>query len=114
MMIKTCSLAIVLGLAASQMTHASGTYMPKGGRVPSAGETKMDSAKYALGQKTFEGKMTSPGAGNAKSQKPKLMAIQSSLPMEKSKAMNLVKLAGNITDEQVMALDYYVATRFSK
>jgi hypothetical protein len=98
---------ILLGLSLNIITplQASGTYQKP------AAKADVDSAKYAMGQKTFEGKMVADGAGNAKAQKSKLAAIQAKIP---SGAGDVTQLAGRITDQQVSALAYYVSIRFAK
>lgn len=107
-MIKNTLIACTLVLGVMVEAQASGTYLPPTGRVPAKKGSSMDSAVYALGQKTFEGKMMSPGAGKASTQKAKLAAIQSKAPA----GTDLTSLAGKITDEQLSALEYYVCKRF--
>jgi hypothetical protein len=109
-MIKTTLLACTLVLGCVAAAQASGTYIPSTGRIPGKRAGGTDTALYALGQKTFEGKMMSAGAGNAASQKSKLMALQSKVPADSG--TDLAKLAGKITDEQVKALEYFVTKRF--
>jgi hypothetical protein len=109
-MMKTTLLACTLLLGIVAAVEASGTYVPSTGRLPGKRSGSTDSALYSLGQKTFEGKMMSPGAGNAASQKSKLMALQAKVPAESG--TDLTKLAGKITDEQVKALEYFVSKRF--
>lgn len=55
--------------------------------------------------------MVATGAGDMKAQKAALMAIQSKIP---AGAGDVAGLAGKITNEQVEALEYYVAKRFGK
>jgi hypothetical protein len=108
-MIKTTILACALALGVTAGATASGTYMPPTGRIPSKRGDTMDSAMYALGQKTFEGKAVSAGAGDAATQRASLVAIQAKVP---SGSGDVTKLAGKITDEQVKALQYFVSKRF--
>jgi hypothetical protein len=113
-MIKITILATTMMLCTMVIAEASGTYIPPTGRVPKKGSSKsggeMDGALYALGQKTFEGKMMKAGAGDASRQKSQLMALQAKVPANSN--TNLLSLAGKITDEQVRALEYYVGKRF--
>jgi hypothetical protein len=110
-MIKTTLLALTLAGGAATLASASGTYLPPSGRIPSKRPGAMDDALYALGQKTFEGKLTSPGAGSMASQKKALAVIQATIPAGSG---DVTKLAGNITNEQLKALQYFVSKRFGR
>jgi hypothetical protein len=109
-MMKITLLACTLLLGSMAAALASGTYIPPVGRIPGKRAGATDSALYALGQKTFEGKMMAAGAGDASSQKAKLMSLQAKVPA--SSNTDLTKLAGKITSEQVNALEYFIAKRF--
>jgi hypothetical protein len=109
-MIKTTLIACALVSGITFTAEASGSYVPPTGRVPSNRISNTDSNLYALGQKTFEGKMMSAGAGDVNSQKSKLMSLQSKIPV--NSGTDLTKYAGKITDEQLKALEYYISKRF--
>ncbi len=76
----------------------------------------MDSAKYELGKRIYNGKAkldTATGAPMAM-QETRLRALESRLPEKEQKSANLPSYAGKLTPEQLDALEYYVAHRFPK
>lgn len=104
-------LAAGLMLGAATPALASGSYTARP-PTPKQGAANVDRAKYDLGQKVFNGK-TAPVAGNAAAQAPRLNALQSWLPASVAHRKNLPALAGQLSDEQLNALEYYVNQRYA-
>jgi hypothetical protein len=92
---------------------ASGSYCACLPKPPPKGTTtaKVDREKYALGQKTFNGK-SAPVQGNVAAQTPRLQALQKQLPAKVAEKKDLTLLAGKISDEQLAALEYFVTERY--
>jgi len=98
------TLAWPLGLS------ASGTYcacMPK----PPPKTTKVDRARFDLGQKVFNGK-TAPAQGDATAQQARLATLQQQLPEKVAAKKDLTALAGRLSDEQLDSLEYFVRQRY--
>jgi hypothetical protein len=111
MKIKALSLcAIVSMFFVATDVPASGTYRSNSPRPPS--KERVDRDKYGLGQKVFNGK-AAPAKGDPTRQKPRLAALQASLPAKVAKKKDLTALAGQISDEQLGALEYYVGQRYA-
>ena len=104
--------AALLGATSATPAFASGSFSGRPPKPPSqSGDTmKLDREKYTLGQKVYEGSAMTPGAGNAGAQRPRLKALQMKLP---AGARNLEALAGELSDQQLEALEYFVAQRFA-
>lgn len=81
--------------------------MPKTGGSKQSGN--MNDALYAAGQEVYEGKAA--GTGNASAQSARLAKTASMVP-DQNKAAMLRQLAGKISNEQLIALEYFVASRF--
>jgi hypothetical protein len=97
-------------------TSASGTYSARPPRPPTkaAQSEKIDSTKYELGKRIYNGKAkldTAAGAPMAM-QETRLRALESRLPEKEQKSAHLATYAGKLTAEQLDALEYYVAHRF--
>jgi hypothetical protein len=110
------SLLLAAGVALPGAAIASGTYTARPPRPPikAAQGEKMDSAKYDLGKRIYNGKAkldTASGTPMA-AQETKLSALEARLPEKERKSAHLTSYAGKLTAEQLDALDYYVAHRF--
>ena len=103
--------AALLGATAATPVFASGSFSGRPPKPPSqSGATmKVDSEKYTLGQKVYEGSVMTPGAGNADAQRSRLKTLQMKLPAD---ARKLESLAGELSDQQLDALEYFVDQRF--
>jgi hypothetical protein len=122
---KNPVIIISAGLFAATATFphnviASGSYcacLPKPPAASAAnarGATaRVDRDRFDLGQKVFNGQ-TAPARGNAKAQRPRLEALGSQLPAKVAKEKNLPARAGSLTNEQLDALEYYVAERYGR
>ena len=118
----TNKLLVVLGaiaLAASaNMAIGSGSYtsrppLPRGQKAAAdRGKSSIDHAKYALGQRVYEGKVDLRASTDATAQRERLTLLQARLPEREKK--DLVALAGKLTNEQLSALEYYVNQRFGR
>ena len=110
---KTHLIIPVLALALTGSALASGSSAARPPRPPrdfAPAATEMDSARYALGKSVFSGKaphVSNPSA--AKKQKVRLGQLATAAG--KSGA-SLPALAGQLSSEQMDALDYYVSKRF--
>ncbi len=106
---------VALNIVLATNLHASGSYRSNTPRPPARGEKgeRVDWDKYDLGQKVFNGK-TPPGRGDAAAQKPRLQAVQAKLPEKVARKKDLTTLAGQLTEEQLQALQYYVEQRYGK
>ena len=95
---------------------ASGAYSARPPRPPakSASGEKMDSAKYELGKRIYNGKakLEASTAVPLAMQETRLRALEARLPEKEQKSANLASHAGKLTAEQLDALEYYVAHRF--
>lgn len=108
--------ATLLALAGVAPALASGSYSNRAPRPPAdAGAMKLDRDKYHLGQKIYQGEAALPERmeDQVQGQKERLKALQSKLPSEVGVKKDLVMLAGKLTPQQLDALEYYVAHRFS-
>lgn len=64
----------------------------------------LDNSKYALGKQIYSGRLPVPDRANAKLAKSQAPRLQAAAP-------NLSGLAGKLTEDQLSALEYYVANR---
>lgn len=111
-------IVVILGaiaLAASaNVAIGSGSYTSRPPR-PGVEKKSLDHAKYALGQRIFDGKMRLQAAqSDATAQKERLKALQARLPERVAKKKALVGLAGKLASDQLEALEYYVNQRFGR
>lgn len=105
-------LGLWLGVAAN--APASGSYriaIPKPNPKTSA-KSSVDRDKYALGQQVFNGKLKFTAQADMAAQKKRLERCQARLPASVAKSKNLPALAGQLTDEQLAALEYYLGQRY--
>lgn len=100
--------ALLFGSAAA--VQASGSYTSRPPTPPSSSQ-KVDRTQYNLGQKVFNGK-TKPTTADATTQRPRLEALQAQLPASVAAKKNLPTLAGTLSDDQLVALEYYVRERY--
>ena len=102
-----------LALALSGSALASGSAPMRPPRPPqnfTPVATNMDDARYALGKAVFTGKTKhSANPAAAKSQKVRLTHLASAIGKE---GASLPALAGQLSAEQMDALDYYASKRF--
>lgn len=100
-------------LASSALASGNSPYRPPRPPrevAPEADTRKMDDAHYALGKAVFTGKarrVSNPAA--TKRQKAQLTQLAGRLGRE---GTSLPSLAGQLSDEQMQALEYYVQKRF--
>lgn len=106
-------LGVLVLAAAADVTLASGTYTSRPPQ-PRAEKKSMDRAKYSLGQRLFDGKVTPDAQEDAAAQRTRLTALQARLPERVSKKKELPALAGKLKAEQLDALEYYVHERYAK
>lgn len=108
-------LILAAAVALPAAAFASGTYTSRPPRPPSRteGHERLDSAKYELGKRVYNKKSTLGTVSGATGQEERLRAIEARLPEKEQKKANLTALAGKLSAEQLDALDYYVAQRFS-
>lgn len=107
--------AVLLGATVTTPAFASGSY---GGRPPhppvkAKAGMKMDREKYGLGQKVYDGSVMTSGGGDADRQRARLETLQAKLPDDVSSTKKLVSLAGNLSEVQLDALEYFVEERFA-
>jgi hypothetical protein len=93
---------------------ASGSYTSRLPQPPSkeGKGTKVDRAKYDLGQRVFNAKTVMASQGDAAAQQPRLQALQRQLPERVARKKDLTALAGKLTEEQLDALEYFVRERY--
>jgi hypothetical protein len=106
------TLIVAFCLAGASSARASGTYcscLPKPPRGAKAGDIDRD--KFDLGQKVFNGK-AAPAQGDATAQRSRLEALNTQLPASVARKKNLPVLAGQLSTEQLDALDYFVKQRY--
>ena len=110
---KTNLIIPVLALALTGSALASGSSPTRPPRPPRAfapAASEMDSTRYGLGKSVFSGKakrVSNPSA--AKKQKARLTQLASASGED---GASLPALAGQLSNEQMDALDYYVSKRF--
>lgn len=102
-------------LALPLAAFASGSYIARPPKPP-AKESKsaVDRDRYRLGQHIFNDKVALSAAGDATSQRSRLDSLQTRLPESVARRKDLPKLAGRLTEEQLVALEYYVARRYGR
>ena len=109
------SAAATLFFVIADDVRASGTYRSNSPKPPpreQSGE-RVDRDRYSLGQRVFNGK-AAPAKGDAVAQKPRLAAIQAQLPEKVARKKDLTTLSGQLSEEQLSALGYYVDQRYGK
>lgn len=107
-----CLLGVVLlGMAAADPARASGTYRPK--TAPPA-RGSVDAQRYLSGKEIFTGKqvLPTPSPSTEPDQRGRLQALAQRLPKQAKPEPPLESLAGRLTEEQLDALQYYLAIRF--
>ncbi len=88
---------------------ASGTYRGGPPRQPSS----VDREAYDQGKRVFTGDaVVSPGAGDAETQRARLADWQKRLPQRVQDTTDLTALAGQLSDEQLKQLGYYLEVRY--
>lgn len=117
--LRTCCLFLLLaGFALPSTVSASGSYCVCITKPPTD-RAMIDRDKYGQGQKIFTGRtklMPVVLATKEKEQDHKavLAELQQMLPKRKAKKTDLTELAGQLSDEQLDALAYYVQLRYGK
>lgn len=74
-----------------------------------------DREKYHLGKAIYNQDLSLEKQTNVKlvEQEERLEYLQGSLPNTEKRRVNLPDLAGNLTEEQLQALEYFVQVRFN-
>lgn len=74
-----------------------------------------DREKYHLGKAIYNQDLSLEKKTNVKlvEQEERLEYLQGSLPNTEKRRVNLPDLAGNLTEEQLQALEYFVQVRFN-
>ncbi|MCT8335127.1 hypothetical protein NUH30_15715 [Leptospira sp. 85282-16] len=74
-----------------------------------------DREKYHLGKAVYNQDITLEKQTNIKQldQEERLEYLQGSLPNTEKRRVNLPELAGKLTEEQILALEYFVQIRFN-
>jgi hypothetical protein len=107
-------LVVIAALCSPLSLLASGSYCACMPKPPPKGQAgKVDRDKFDLGQKVFSNRMAL-AQGDAAAQRPRLQALQAQLPEKVAKKKDLTALAGKLSDQQLEALEYYVAQRYAK
>ena len=103
-------LVVLAALTLSLSVLASGSYTARPIRPP---VSTVDANRYNIGKHIFSGKYE-PGkpAGDATQQSPRLKQLQEKLPKAAQKTADLPALAGKLSNEQMQALEYYLAVRY--
>lgn len=97
-----------LFLMLPMVSWASGSYAPPA-RPPIA---TIDVDKYHLGKQIFTGSPP-PATGSADgASSERLSALQAKLPPQAKRSANLESLAGKLDNDQLEALEYYLAVRY--
>lgn len=106
--------AAALSAAAAAPALASGSYnsRPPAPRSAAIKVPKADRDRFALGQSAFNGRAMAVNPSAMEAQTPRLAALQAKLPETVAKKKDLSALAGKLSDEQLAALEYYVAERY--
>jgi len=107
-------LCLGLWLGVTTSAPASGSYriaIPKP-NPKSEAKPDLDRDKYALGQQLFNGKIKLSAQSDPASQKLRLEKCQGLLPANVTKSKNLTTMAGQLTDEQLAALEHFIAQRY--
>lgn len=83
-----------------------------------APQIKIAEIPYNLGKALFSGKYNfgkpKLTAVNAAEKKQRLVILQKALPQREREKMNPAGLAGQLTDREMNALEYYLTVRFGK
>ena len=108
---QICLLCVTL-LAVVMNALASGSYRVTMPRPKTETKSTVDRDKYALGQQVFNGKARLTAQADVAAQKARLEKCQARLPEAVAKSNNLTALAGQLSDEQLAALEYYVSQRY--
>jgi hypothetical protein len=101
--------ASILLVLSSGVAFGSGSYSGR----PSNPGISIDRASYELGKKVFAGQFPrSDQAGDAAVQLELLENLQNRLPLKARAGVSLVNYAGQLDDEQVEALQYFLKKRY--
>ena len=105
-------------MAVPPMVSASGSYCVCITKPPTD-RAKIDRDKYDLGQKIFNGRtelmpVAFPTKEKGMEHEKILNELQQMLPKRKAKKADLANLAGQLSDQQLDALAYYVQIRYGK
>ena len=109
---KQLSLLCAGLLAVAVKAQASGSYRISMPKPRNEAKTTVDRDKYALGQQVFTGQANLTAQSDMAVQKPRLEKCQASLPQSAAKSKSLTALAGKLSDEQLVALEYYLSHRY--
>ncbi len=92
-------------------TFASGGF---GGGVEQISQGR-DKEKFHLGKSIYniEIEISKDATNKSETQLTRLEFLQNSLPNPEKKRVNLPKLAGKLTDNQLDALEYFLSIRFN-
>ena len=113
-----CVIVLLIGITLPSLVSASGSYCVCITKPPTD-RTKIDRDKYDLGQKIFNGRtelvpVAFPTKEKGMEHEKILNDLQQMLPRRKAKKTDLTRLAGQLSDEQLDALAYYVQLRYGK
>jgi hypothetical protein len=103
-------LGVWLGVAAN--APASGSYRAAIPKPKPKTESSVDRDKYALGQRVFNGKVKLTAQADRAAQKPRLEKCQARLPEKVAQSKSLVDLAGQLSHEELAALEYFLGQRY--
>ncbi|GBF50681.1 hypothetical protein LPTSP4_22080 [Leptospira ryugenii] len=94
------------------IAFASGGF--SGGGVGQVTQAK-DREKFHLGKAIYnlETELGQVDPNKVNAQTEKLEFLQGALPNSEKKRVNLLDLAGKLTDEQIQALEYFISVRFN-
>jgi hypothetical protein len=102
-------LALLAALSVSNLALASGSYSGRPPRPPSS----VDRGAYELGKKVFAGEFTKAATpGDAASQATLLTSLHENLPAKARSKSKIASYSGQLSDEQVVALQYFLKKRY--
>ena len=107
LMVPLLALSLAL-IAAPMAVRASGTY--RGAPVQGAGA--LDTQKYEVGKRLFAGEVAGTAPNADARQLERLQQLQGRLPLAVRKRADLGALAGRLTAEQLVALEYFLKVRY--
>lgn len=100
---------LALALIVSVAAEASGTYRGGPPRAPGS----VDREAYDVGKRLFAGTVAPAGDGSAaEGQRELLAAWQGRLPARVREVKDLPSLAGQLSDEQLRQLGYFLQVRY--
>jgi hypothetical protein len=103
---------LALPLALPAPAGASGSYTA---RPPQPGASGIaDRARYALGQRIFNGEVEADASAEAAPQAERLARLQGALPGDVAARKDLPAMAGKLTADQLEALEYFVHERYGR